>query len=97
MPKVEEQMHDVSLVESPDMMLPYAKIPAASEDYNPGSILSRMIDGLGFRYHWVSEGLREEDLAYRPTPEATSCFETLEHIHGLSNTIFNVATKQANI
>ena len=73
MPKEEVVMHDVSLVEAPAMNLPYATIPDAPADYTSGNMLSRMIDGLGFRYHWVSEGLRAEDLAYRPSEDARSC------------------------
>lgn len=71
--------------------LPYQQIPAAPEDFGPGSVLSRVVDGLGFRYHWATEGLREEDLAYRPTSEASSTYETLEHLTDLSNGIMKTA------
>jgi len=97
LPKDKDSPHDVSLVESPDMMLPYAKIQAAPADYTSGNLLSRMIDGLGFRYHYVSKGLREEDLAYRPTPEASSCLETLRHIYGLSDVILNGVKNAPNV
>ena len=46
--------------------LPYDKIPDAPESYTAGSVVSRMIDGLGFRYYWATDGLRTEDLQYRP-------------------------------
>lgn len=71
--------------------LPYHQIPEAPEDFGPGSMLSRMIDGLGYRYYWGTEGLREEDLAYRPTEEASSTYETLEHLTDLSNGIMKTA------
>ena len=29
----------------------------------------RMIDGLGFRYYWSTDGLRAKDLAYQPKGE----------------------------
>ena len=69
--------------------LPYAEIGPYPADYTPGSVVSRMIDALGFRYFWATEGLREEDLAYRPTPDARTAYETIEHIYGLSEMIVN--------
>ena len=69
--------------------LPYADIGAYPASYTPGSVVSRMIDALGFRYYWATEGLREEDLAHRPTPDARSAYETVEHIYGLSEMIVN--------
>lgn len=70
--------------------LPYAEIPAAPDYYTPANVVARMIDGLGFRYHWATEGLRAEDLKYRPTKEARSTDETLDHIYELSMVIVNV-------
>lgn len=71
--------------------LPYHQIPDAPEDFGPGSMLSRIVDGLGYRYYWATEGLREEDLVYRPTAEASSTMETLEHLTDLSNGIMKTA------
>ena len=82
--------------ESPESALPYAQIPDAPEDFTSGNVLSRMIDGLGFRYYWASEGLREEDLKYTISEEARSTLETLEHIYGLSNVILNGSKNQPN-
>ncbi len=91
------EMHDVTLVSSEDLILPYAKIQAPPADYTSGNLLSRMIDGLGFRYHWVSEGLRAEDLAYRPSEDARTCRETLEHIYGLSDVVLNGVKNAPNV
>ena len=71
--------------------LPYAKIPEPSESYTAGSVVSRMLDGLGFRYYWATEGLRTEDLEYRPGGLARSTEETLDHILGLTQVIVNSA------
>lgn len=76
--------------------LPYFEIGDYPEDFGPGSMLARYVDGLGYRYHWATEGLGENDLAYRPTPEASSSFETLEHVYGLSKTILNLARNTPN-
>lgn len=55
-----------------------------------------MIDGLGFRYYWATEGLRSEDLSYKPNDEARTSLETLRHIYELtkilSNTVHGKAT-----
>ncbi|NNK74807.1 MAG: hypothetical protein HKP42_01960 [Maribacter sp.] len=74
--------------------LPYATIPEPSEKYTPGTVVSRMIDGLGFRYFWATEGLTEENLAFKPSEDGRNIAQTLDHIYGLSRTIVNSAKKQ---
>ena len=76
--------------------LPYRELPEPSGSYTPGSVVSRLIDGLGFRYYWATEGLREDDLNYRPGEGARSSRETLDHIHGLTRVIMNSALKKPN-
>ncbi|MBT8320314.1 MAG: hypothetical protein KJO90_01450 [Eudoraea sp.] len=76
--------------------LAYAEIPAYPESYTPGSVVSRMIDGLGFRYYWATENLRDTDLAYRPGNDSRSVDETLDHILGLSRVILNSAIQSPN-
>jgi hypothetical protein len=69
--------------------LPYAAFPPAPGNYTAGTVVSRLLDGLGFRYYWATEGLRPADLGFRPTPEARTSRETLEHIYDLSGMIIN--------
>ncbi|HFA47871.1 MAG TPA: hypothetical protein ENJ95_02495 [Bacteroidetes bacterium] len=76
--------------------LPYREIPAHPKKYSSTNIAARMIDGLGFRYYWATEGLRPEDLAYKPSGEARTSDETLDHILGLSQVILNAARQVAN-
>jgi len=71
--------------------LPYAQIPEAPETYTAGSVVSRMIDGLGFRYYWATEGLRAEDLKFKPNEEARTTEQTIDHILGLTQVILNSA------
>lgn len=85
-----------SLQAQPGDTLPYREIPDHPDHYTPGSVAARIIDGVGFRYYWASEGLRPEDLAYRPGDGARSTQETLFHIYELSLNIVNTAKKQAN-
>jgi hypothetical protein len=67
--------------------LPYSEIGEYPQTYTPEAVVARMIDGLGFRYYWATESLRPEDLKFRPTPEARSSEETIDHIMGLSEWI----------
>lgn len=76
--------------------LPYASIPEASENYTAGAIVSRMIDGLGFRFYWASEGLTADNLNYEPGNEGRSIDQTLDHILGLSTVILNSAKNVPN-
>ena len=76
--------------------LPYYNVPTASENYTAGAMASRMIDALGFRYYWATEGLREEDLKYKPNEKSRSIQQTVDHIYGLTLVILNSTLKQAN-
>jgi len=74
----------------------YDSLPAYPEEYSAGAVAARLVDGLGFRYRWATDDLREEDLAYRPDPSARTSRETLEHIYWLSETIINAVTHKPN-
>ncbi len=76
--------------------LPYYEIPDYSEEYTAGTVTARMIDGLGFRYYWATEGLRMEDLNFKPNEEARTSMETLDHILGLSYVIVNATLNKVN-
>lgn len=76
--------------------LPYYELPEYPSEYTSGTVAGRMVDALGFRFYWASEGLREEDLSYRPNDESRSTNETLIHIFELSHIILNSTLKQPN-
>jgi len=69
--------------------LPYHQIPSYPDTYSAGTVAARVVDGLGYRYYWATEGLREEDMKFRPSEDGRSTEETLDHIYGLSLTIMN--------
>lgn len=77
--------------------LPYREIPAYPDSFSGENVAARMIDGLGFRFYWATEGLQPEDLSFRPTPEARSSEETIDHIMGLSSVILNAMQRQPNV
>ncbi len=74
----------------------YYQIPDTPASYTPANVAARMVDGLGFRYFWATEGLTDKDLAHRPSSETRTSFETLEHIHGLTEVLFYAVTKKSN-
>ena len=76
--------------------LPYREVPQYSEQFTAGTVAARLVDGLGFRYYWASEGLKENDLSYRPNEEARSSAETIDHILDLSYMIVNSTLKKSN-
>ena len=47
------------------------------------TVLIRLLDGLGFRYRWATEGLRVEDMEFQPCNSSMKVWELLAHIHGL--------------
>ena len=55
--------------------LPYYQIPDAPEKFTAGNVAARVIDGLGFRYYWATEGLRDVDLTYKPNDSAQNYLE----------------------
>ena len=77
--------------------LPYYQIPDYPEEFTAATVAARMIDGLGFRYFWATESLREEDLNFRPNDDARTILETCDHILGLSRVVLNGIKNQPNI
>lgn len=77
--------------------LPYESIPDYPATYTAGTVVSRMIDGLGFRYYWATEGLTEENLLYRPSDTNRTIGETTEHIFNLARVIYHSAIKEPTV
>lgn len=76
--------------------LPYREIPAYPASYTAGTVTARVLDGLGFRYYWATEGLRQEDLEFQPNKDGRTSLETVTHIYELSLTIINAAKSLPN-
>ncbi|MCR9227268.1 MAG: hypothetical protein NXH90_07625 [Flavobacteriaceae bacterium] len=74
-------------IEAQESDLPYKEIPPYPTDYASGNLVARMIDGLGYRYYWATDGLTEKDLGHTPSREGRSAMETLVHIYVLSQSI----------
>lgn len=75
----------------------YYQIPETPNDYTAGAVAARVVDGLGFRYYWGTEGLRPQDLAFRPSEEARNVEETIDHIAGLTSVLLNAVNKRPHV
>jgi len=80
-----------------EQQLPYYEIPEYSETFTAGTVAARMVDALGFRFYWATEGLRGIDLAYRPNDSVRTSGTTVKHIYDLSKTIVNSTLKKPNV
>jgi hypothetical protein len=76
--------------------LPYYELPEYPEEFTAGTMASRMVDALAFRFYWVSDSLTEQDLVYKANSEGRSTKETIKHIYDLSKIIVNSTLKQPN-
>jgi hypothetical protein len=76
--------------------LPYSEIPSIAKKYTAGNVASRLIDGLGFRFYWATDGLREEDLNFKPDNGARATIETIQHIYEMSAMIKNATSQTVN-
>lgn len=72
--------------------LPFRSIPAPADEYTAGSVLSRYMDGLGFRYYWATEGLTGGDLDYEVCDSSRSIRETLGHVLNIIKMIESALT-----
>lgn len=87
---------DMTQAQQAENTLPYYEIPDYPANYNAGTVAARMVDGLGFRYYWATEGLREVDLNYKTGEGARTALQTAQHIYGLVDVILNSTLKQVN-
>lgn len=70
---------------------PFHELPDPGSDYTASTVITRLMDGLGFRYYWATKDLETENLGYKPASESRSLQETLEHLHGLSRVIHSAS------
>ena len=75
--------------------LPYKSILKAPENYSAASVMARMVDGLGYRFYWASEGLKAEDLSFGPEGEGRDIRQTTKHIYDLCLLVLQSVDKGA--
>lgn len=72
----------------------YYRIPSYPDHLSSGSILTRLLDGLGFRFYWATDGLRLEDYSFRPADDTMSIEELVMHVWALMNWVSSSALKK---
>lgn len=64
--------------------MPFSEIGEYPTDFSQANIISRMIEGLGYRYYWATKSLTENDLNYKSSEDARSTIQIIEHIYSLT-------------
>ena len=70
-----------------DFNITFSDISKYPTEFSQANIVSRMIEGLGYRYYWASKSLSETDLEYKSSEDARSTLEIIKHIYSLTNMI----------
>ena len=60
--------------------LPFATLPPTPQRCDASTVLARLVDAIGFRYHHVSDGLRDADWNFRAHPEAMTLRAVSVHL-----------------
>jgi uncharacterized damage-inducible protein DinB len=60
--------------------LPYTRLPDVPAAPGARAVMVRLVDGLGFRYRWATEGLSDTDADFRPAEGCMSLRELLDHV-----------------
>ena len=63
----------------------FNRIPPYPDAVSGTTMLVRLLDGLGFRFRWSTEGLSDDDYGFRPAPDCMSIEELVRHVWGLVN------------
>jgi hypothetical protein len=58
----------------------FRSLPPGPEAVTGSAVLVRLVEGIGFRFTWATEGLREPDLFFRTTPETMCIAEQVHHV-----------------
>ncbi len=64
--------------------LPYTALPKVPQEINAATVLSRLVDGVAFRYRWATENLTISDFHFKPVEGSMNMEELLLHIYTLS-------------
>lgn len=67
----------------------FAEISSYPSQYNMASIVSRMLDGAGFRYYWATEDLTQEQLMEKPGNGSRSLYQIMNHIYNMVDFVGN--------
>lgn len=63
---------------------PFMNVPPPPDHVSASAVVTRAIDGLGFRFYWATKGLEEKDYEFQPGPEIMTIKEIVTHIWNMS-------------
>lgn len=65
--------------------VPYRSVTEYPDRVDGPAVLARLLDGVGHRLYWATEGLTDADYAYKPCEGANTIGGILRHVWGLVN------------
>ena len=63
----------------------FRSITTYPDRQDANGVVIRLVDGLGYRFYWATEGLSEADSAFSPGGGCQSIGELMTHVWGLTN------------
>jgi uncharacterized damage-inducible protein DinB len=63
--------------------LPYYNIPETPIEISTTNTIARLVDGLGFRYRWATEGLTQKEFNFEPIEGSMTISDLINHIYDL--------------
>jgi hypothetical protein len=74
--------------------LPFYRLDSYPSQVTSASVIVRLVDSLGFRFRWATEGLTEQNYTFSPGQGSQSIGQLVAHIWGLINWISTSVTGQ---
>jgi hypothetical protein len=65
--------------------LPFKRIDSYPAQLNGPSVIARLLDSLGFRFYWATEGLTDREYGFSPGQGCQSIGQLVGHIWSLAN------------
>lgn len=63
----------------------FREIRQHPSELQASAVIVRLLDGVGFRFYWATDGLRPQDYAFQPGEGCATIAELLTHICRLAN------------
>ena len=64
--------------------LPFSSIEQTPENFSGTNVITRLVEALGFRYRWATDGLSTADTEFSPVEGSKSIRQLLEHIYSMA-------------
>lgn len=68
----------------------FKDITAYPASYSGATAMLRLLDGIGFRYYWGTEGLTKSDMSLQHCDDGRTIYQTLDHVRYMATFTANV-------